>query len=304
MSVEVAEKAIESPWCFDGTRELETVPGVFLPPGEGFDTNEDRYKKHLKNMRKALRKQQSLLFAGKQYSVLMIFQALDAAGKDGAIREVLQGLDPAGVRVAAFKKPSTTELSHDFLWRTSQELPPRGVVTAFNRSYYEEVLAVRVHPEFLDAQFPGGHPELASLWKERFAAIRAHERHLLASNTVVLKFWLNVSPGRQARRFLDRLEDPRKHWKFSSRDVLESGLREHYDEALLDLLRETSRPWAPWYCIPADNRWYLRAHIADILHQALSRLPLSYPAEELPRGEELAQLKDMLESRVKNESAG
>jgi len=296
---------IESPWCIDGTLELTSPPDIYLPPGDqSFDDNEERYKEQLDSTRKKLRKLQRVLFAGKQYSVLMIFQALDAAGKDGAIREVLEGLDPAGVEVAAFKKPSVNELAHDFLWRTSLKLPPRGRIGAFNRSYYEEVLAVRVHPEFLDAQFPGNRPDPESLWEERFSAIRAHERHLLASRTIVLKFWLNVSPGRQARRFLDRLEDPEKHWKFSSRDVLESGLRAQYDEALLQLLNKTSTLYAPWFCVPADNRWYLRAHIADILHQALSQLPLSYPVADLPAADELEEVSGLLQKRVENESAG
>ena len=296
--------SIESPWRLDGSQALDALPSDFLPPGVAFDENEEEYKAQLRRSRKQLRKLQAKLLAGKQYSVLMVFQALDAAGKDGAIREVLGGLDPGGVAVASFKKPSDEELAHDFLWRTTVALPPRGCITAFNRSYYEEVLVVRVHPQFLDAQFPGGRPDTAKLWPERFAAIRAHERHLLASRTVVLKFWLNVSRGRQARRFLDRLEDPEKHWKFSSRDVLESGLRPAYDEAVLDMLNQTSTPAAPWFCLPADNRWYLRAQIADILCQALQNLPLAYPAEHLPEGEKLDELTRMLSGRVENESAG
>lgn len=296
-------RQIQSPWRVDGTKTFTAPPDVFLPPGEAFDERETHYRKLLRRTRKEIRKRHKILMAGKQFSVLMIFQALDAAGKDGAIREVLKGLDPGGVSVAAFKRPSLEELAHDFLWRTSKELPRRGSITAFNRSYYEEVLAVRVHPEFLDAQFPGGRPDTRQLWKERFASIRAHERHLLASRTVVLKFWLNVSPGRQARRFLDRLEDPAKHWKFSSRDVLESGLRTTYDKALSDLLNNTSTPDSPWFCIPADNRWFLRAHIADLLLQALSNLPLAYPEPELPRGAERHELNRLLSERVENESA-
>jgi PPK2 family polyphosphate:nucleotide phosphotransferase len=248
----------------------------------------DGAKQALKACREAIKPLQETLMAGRQQSILMIFQALDAAGKDGAIREVLEGLNPAGIEVSSFKAPSQMELRHDFLWRTSQNLPPRGVLGVFNRSYYEEVLVVRVHPEYLGGQFTTP-PDPDALWPERYRAIREHERHLCASSTIVLKFWLNVSPGRQARRFLDRLQDPEKHWKFSRGDLAEADLRPAYDEAVAEMLAGTSTSWAPWFVIPADERWYARWQIADVLRQALDGLRLTYPAAEVTP-EEATQL--------------
>jgi PPK2 family polyphosphate:nucleotide phosphotransferase len=291
--LEAVIERIDSPWMvpFDGS--LDMAPATFSPP----DTNKD-CKHHLNEARKAIRPYQRKLYAGKQYSILFIFQALDAAGKDGAIREVFQGLDPAGVNISAFKKPTVLELSHDFLWRTGRALPARGEIGVFNRSYYEEVLTVRVHPEYLDGQYAGNPPNARYLWPSRYQAIREHEFHLATANTLVLKFWLNVSPAMQAQRFIDRLDTPEKRWKFSRGDIMESTLRSQYDEALMHMLNETSRPWAPWFCIPADERWYLRWQIADILHQAMSALPLRYRAAEKIPTEEAREIRELLNSRV------
>ncbi len=285
--------AIENPWLvpFDGS--LTEPPRNFTAPA---DTG--GCKKKLSETRKAIRPFQRKLYAAKQFSVLLVFQALDAAGKDGAIREVFEDLDPVNVNVAAFKRPTERELRHDFLWRTAKKLPERGDMAVFNRSYYEEVLTVRVHPEFLDAQYAGSPPTPDALWPLRYQAIREHERHLAAANTLILKFWLNVSPAEQARRFLERLDTPEKRWKFSMGDIRESRFREAYDEAVLDMFNETSRPWAPWFCVPADDPWYLRWQIADIIRQAMAALPLSYPpVEEIP-AETTAEVRSLLNSRM------
>jgi PPK2 family polyphosphate:nucleotide phosphotransferase len=252
----------------------------------------------LREARAALQPLQQALYGNKQFSVLIIFQALDAAGKDGTIREVFEKLDPAGISVSAFKKPSKLELAHDFLWRTTLNLPERGRIRIFNRSHYEEVLTVRVHPEFLDAQFPLGAPHPEALWPHRYRAIREYERHLAVSNTLILKFWLNVSPQEQSRRFLDRIEEADKRWKFSARDVYESGFRQAYDEATLDMLNETSRPWAPWFIIPADDKEYMRSQVAEIVLDAMQRLPLSYPQPDVESAAEMEQIRQDLIKRV------
>jgi PPK2 family polyphosphate:nucleotide phosphotransferase len=285
---------IDTAWAvpFDGS--LRTPPQAFAPPMGGAD-----WKQQLEDVRTSIRPFQRMLYAGKQYSVLLVFQALDAAGKDGVIREVFEDLDPVNVQVSAFKRPTEPELRHDFLWRTSKCLPERGEIAVFNRSYYEEVLTVRVHPEFLDAQYAGAPPDAERLWPARYRAIREHERHLAAANTLILKFWLNVSPARQAERFLERLDDPEKRWKFSLGDVRESNFRSAYDEALLHMLNETSRPWAPWFCIPADDSWYLRWQVADIILQAFAALPLRYPAPADIPAAQAAEVRAMLEGRLR-----
>lgn len=278
---------------FDGS--LTSAPGIFSPAGDWDDA-----KDKTRESGKKLRALQEALLASKQFSVLAIFQALDAAGKDGAIREVFKGINPSGLNVTAFKRPSEEEVQHDFLWRTSKALPRDGEIGIFNRSYYEEVLVVRVHPGFLGSQYAGNPPPAESLWPARYQAIREHELHLAQSNTLVLKFWLNVSPQRQARRFIERLEDPEKRWKFSTGDVAESRLRTAYDEAVMHMFNETSRPWAPWFCIPADERWYARWKISKILRQAISALPLHYPEGESLSEEETAAYRSELTDRMES----
>lgn len=291
--MEKAIESIRSPWRVPGDGSLTESPRNFAAPDDSRD-----HKKLLQDARKEIRPFQRKLYAAKQFSVLLVFQALDAAGKDGAIREVFEDLDPVNVQVAAFKRPTAQELRHDFLWRTTRKLPERGDIGIFNRSYYEEVLTVRVHPEYLDAQYANSPPDPATLWPLRYRAIREHEQHLAAAHTLILKFWLNVSPARQAQRFLDRLDAPEKRWKFSLGDIRESMFRTEYDEAVLNMLNETSRPWAPWFCVPADDRWYLRWQIADIIRQAMSALPLDYPvAEEIP-AEKAEEIRSLLESRI------
>ncbi len=284
-AIEDTDPAFRIP--YDGA--LRSVPGQFTPD-EPWDDARDRTRK----ARRALRDLQTDLYASGRFSVLAVFQALDAAGKDGAIREVFKGVNPAGLAVTSFKRPSAREVAHDFLWRTSLALPRDGQIGIFNRSYYEEVLVVRVHPGYLDTQYAGHTPDLDRLWPARYRAIREHELHLARANTLVLKFWLDVSPSRQARRFIERLEDPEKRWKFSSGDVEESRLRPAYDEAVLEMFNQTSRPWAPWFCIPADERWYARWKIADILRRALSALPLEKTRMERLTDQEVAAFRKEL----------
>ena len=285
--------SIKSPWRAPLDGSLTEPPRNFRAPEDMIDC-----KRLLEETRKSIRPDQRKLYAAKQYSVLLVFQALDAAGKDGAIREVFEDLDPVNVQVSAFKRPTERELRHDFLWRTTRRLPERGDIGVFNRSYYEEVLTVRVHPEFLNGQYAGSPPQPETLWPERYRAIREHERHLATANTLILKFWLNVSPEKQAERFLERLENREKRWKFSMGDIRESMFREQYDEAVMHMLNETSRPWAPWFCIPADDRWYLRWQIADIVAQAMAALPLEYPEPEEIPADKAAEVRELLNSRI------
>ncbi|MEO0573864.1 MAG: PPK2 family polyphosphate kinase [Pseudomonadota bacterium] len=220
---------------------------------------------------------QRMLYAHNRFSVLLVFQAMDAAGKDSTIRKVLSGVNPAGCQVSSFKRPSSTELDHDFLWRTTCKLPERGRIGVFNRSYYEEVLVVRVHPGILDAQQLPYAPDLDTVWAERLGAIADHEHHLARSGTVVLKFFLNVSRDAQRERFIDRLETPRKRWKFEPNDIRERGHWEAYMHAYEQAIRATSKPWAPWYSIPADDKPTMRYLVADIVRRTLDTLPLAYP---------------------------
>ncbi|MCC7273697.1 MAG: polyphosphate kinase 2 family protein [Alphaproteobacteria bacterium] len=221
---------------------------------------------------------QTMLYAQDRWSLLLIFQAMDAAGKDGAIKHVMSGINPQGCQVHAFKAPSPEELDHDFLWRTTRALPERGRIGIFNRSYYEEVLVVRVHPELLKAQkLP---PELGvgkGIWKQRYAAIRDHERHLAENGYVIRKFFLNVSKDEQKRRFLERLEEPQKHWKFAPGDIEERRYWDDYQEAYEDAIRATAAPHAPWLVVPADQKWFTRLVVMEAVVEALESMRLDYP---------------------------
>jgi len=234
---------------------------------------------------------QRILYAHDRHAVLLIFQAMDAAGKDSTIRAVFSGVNPAGCHVVSFKRPSDVELDHDFLWRTTQALPPRGTIGVFNRSHYEEVLVVRVHPELLAAERLPDALRGPDLFARRFESIRAHELHLARNGVVILKFFLNVSRGEQRRRFLDRLRTPRKHWKFSAADVAEAERWPDYMAAYEEALNETSRPWAPWYAIPADDKPYMRRQVATIVADALESLGLDYPAPDPERSREIRRLR-------------
>ncbi len=220
---------------------------------------------------------QKALYANDRHAVLLVFQAMDAGGKDSMIRAVMEGINPAGCQVFSFKKPSSRDLDHDFLWRTSSSLPERGRIGIFNRSHYEEVLVVRVHPEILRAQKLPESIDLDTIWEERYESIQDLEQHLARNGTVIVKFWLNVSKEEQKARFLSRLDVPEKQWKFNAGDIREREFWDGYMEAYEDALNATSRPWAPWYAIPADSKPYARACVAEIIVEALGSIGLEYP---------------------------
>jgi len=254
-------------------------------------TEKRAYKKSLDKLVDELDDLQRRLYASDKYSVLLVFQAMDAAGKDSTIRAVMSGIDPTGCQVFSFKQPSAEELDHDFLWRTAQRLPQRGRIGVFNRSYYEETLVVRVHPEYLGAQKLPRQIDLEDLWQERFESIRDHEKHLARNGTIILKFWLNVSREEQRKRFLSRLDDRRKNWKFSTGDVTESGLWKDYMHAYEQALGATSRPWAPWYAVPADDKPYMRLKVAEIVVDSLKQLDLQYPSVSKRHLEEIGEMR-------------
>mgnify|MGYP001825180641 CR=1 FL=1 len=257
-----------------------------------------RATKALQEQVERLRDLQRRLYAQDRFAVLLIFQAMDAAGKDSTIRAVMTGINPAGCQVFSFKKPSTRELDHDFLWRTATRMPERGRIGVFNRSYYEEVLVVRVHPELLRYQRLPSDGADATFWEGRYASIREHEAHLARNGTVILKFWLNVSQVEQKRRFLDRLEDPRKNWKFSAADLEESRHWPAYMEAYQEALIQTSRPWAPWYAIPADDKPTMRLRVAELFADALASLDLAYPQPAQADKERFEEYRQALRDEV------
>lgn len=247
----------------------------------------------------ALHEAQEKLYASNRYSLLVILQGMDASGKDGAIGHVMSGVNPLGCRAYAFKAPNEEELKHHFLWRPMHYLPARGMISLFNRSYYEEVLVVRVHPNFLEPQcLPGlklDKPKsLQKLWKQRYREINAFERSLVSNGTVVLKFFLHVSPEEQKERLLQRMREPEKNWKFNPRDLEERKLWSEYRAAFEEALSQTSTDWAPWHVIPADNKWYARAAIADIIAARLEKLDLQYPQVTEAQRVLYAQLSEQL----------
>jgi len=237
---------------------------------------------------------QEKLYAMNQWSLLLIFQAMDAAGKDGTIKHVMSGLNPQGCDVSAFKAPSSEELDHDFLWRCARRLPPRGRIGIFNRSYYEEVLVVRVHPQILESQkIP---PKLVTkhLWKNRFEDIKGFERHLTREGVVIRKFFLHVSKEEQKKRFLSRLEEKAKNWKFSSADLSEREYWDDYADAYEDMIRHTATPDCPWFVVPADHKWFTRLVVAAVVNQTLESLPLQFPKVASDQKAELAKARKIL----------
>jgi len=246
----------------------------FAPVGP--DTVKERAAAFLEANRAELEKAQELLWASNAYSVLVVLQGMDAAGKDGTIKHVISGVDPQGCEVHGFKPPTPIELNHNFLWRYWDKVPGRGRLGIFNRSYYEEVLVAKVHPEILAAEhLPGGSGR--ALWESRYEDINGFERHLVRNGTVIVKFFLNVSKAEQKRRLLERVEDRTKHWKFSAADLAERGYWREYMAAYEEMLRATSTEWAPWYVIPADHKYVARALVAAILSGTIGALGLSYP---------------------------
>ncbi len=237
---------------------------------------------------------QDRLYAQNSYAILMIFQALDAAGKDGTIKHVMSGINPQGCQVFSFKAPSDEELDHGYLWRSFKALPERGRIGIFNRSHYEEVLIVRVHPEFLAKQRIPESRLGKGIWKQRFDEINNFEKYLVNNGTVVLKFFLHVSKEEQKKRFLERIDDPNKNWKFSVNDIRERAFFDDYVDAFEDCFRRTSTPWAPWYVIPADSKPLARVAVADILCRTLEGLKLSYPEVAHEQRVELLQARERL----------
>ncbi len=237
---------------------------------------------------------QERLYAEDRWSVLLIFQGMDAAGKDSAIEHVMRGVNPQGCEVHAFKVPSSKELDHDFLWRSSVALPERGRIGIFNRSYYEELVVVRVHPEILAKQRIPSRLVTKNIWRERFEDISAYERYLSRNGTLVLKFFLNVSKEEQRQRFLERLEEPAKWWKFSMADVAERGLWDKYQAAWQDAIRHTASAQAPWHVVPADYKWFARVVISSAIVQALEKLELKFPKVDKKSSPEYERVRKAL----------
>jgi PPK2 family polyphosphate:nucleotide phosphotransferase len=261
----------------------------------GKDVVKDRAKEILDKNLEDLAEAQELLYADDRYSILVVLQAMDAAGKDGTIKHVMSGVNPQGCQVFSFKKPSAEELDHNFLWRYMIRLPERGRIGIFNRSYYEDVLVVKVHPELLDPHKlpPGKHGK--SFWEARYEDINAFERHLLQNGTVVLKFFLHVSKKEQKRRFLERLDRSEKHWKFSTSDLPERAFWADYMDAYEDALAATTTEEAPWYVVPADNKWITRAVVADVITTAIRSLDLRYPEVTEEKRKALAEARSQLQ---------
>lgn len=240
---------------------------------------------------------QEKLYASDQWSVLLVFQAMDAAGKDGTIKHVMSGINPQGCQVHSFKQPSDEELDHNFLWRCSKALPERGRIGIFNRSHYEEVLVVKVHPEYVKSQrIPNADPGKKEFWKRRYDDINNFEQHLAHNGTLIIKFFLHVSKKEQKKRFLERINEPKKRWKFSMGDVKERALWDQYMEAYEELLSKTSTDWAPWYVIPADNKWVTRALVAAIVTDSIESLKLEFPKISAQKLEELEEARELLEN--------
>jgi len=230
---------------------------------------------------------QDMLYAQDRWAVLLVFQAMDAAGKDGAIKHVMSGVNPQGCQVYSFKSPTSEDLDHDYLWRCTKALPERGRIGIFNRSYYEETLVVRVHPEFLQAQKLPAELVDKKIWENRFSDIRNFERYLSNNGVVIRKFFLNVSKAEQKKRFLSRLDDPDKNWKFSANDAKERNFWSDYMEAYEDTIRNTATDYAPWYVVPADNKWFSRVVVASAVIDALASLNLAYPKVDQKKLKEL-----------------
>ena len=237
---------------------------------------------------------QDKLYAQDQWAVLLIFQAMDAAGKDGAIKHVMSGVNPQACQVYSFKQPSEMELQHDFLWRTTRHLPERGHIGIFNRSYYEEVLVVRVHPELINNEKLSSSLVMKDIWDQRFQDIREFEKHMTRSGTVIRKFFLNISKKEQKLRFLARLEEPEKNWKFSATDIRERKYWNDYQDAYEDMIRNTAAEDAPWYVVPADHKWFTRLVISAVIVDTLEELNLSYPKMDPAKRKELQTAKKAL----------
>jgi PPK2 family polyphosphate:nucleotide phosphotransferase len=287
----------------------QLIDMLLVPPGKKISLKKDydpgytgdlvkkkEAKKLLADGIQQLAEYQNMLYAQNTYALLIILQAMDAAGKDGVIKHVMSGVNPQGTQVYSFKAPSAEELDHTYLWRDFKALPERGRIGIFNRSYYEEVLVVRVHPEILERQQLPPNLKDKSIWKRRYQEINHFEEHLVNNGTIVLKFFLNVSKEEQRKRFLERIERPEKNWKFSSADVQERQRWDDYQAAYEDMLNHTSTKHAPWYVVPADHKWFSRLAVGAVIRQTLKDLKLAYPTIDEAQQQELSKAKEMLES--------
>jgi PPK2 family polyphosphate:nucleotide phosphotransferase len=284
-------KQYTAPFRFDGSGEFHLKSHKTNEKG-GLD--KDKAGKIIEANRERLNDFQEKLYAQDRWSLLLVFQGMDAAGKDSAIKSVFEGVNPQGCEVWSFKQPSTRELDHDFMWRSMIALPERGRIGIFNRSYYEECLVVRVHPEVLAKQKIPPQLVTKDIWRERFEDISAMERYLARNGTVILKFFLNVSKQEQRERFLERLEDPAKNWKFSMADIGERGLWAKYQAAYQDLIRHTSTKAAPWIVVPADHKWFARVVIGSTIVAALDSLDLHFPKVDKADRSEFAKVREAL----------
>lgn len=288
----------------------DLIHPFIVPPGQKISLTKDyapgykadhlkksNAKGQLKEGIEALAEYQDVLYAQNTHAVLIIFQAMDAAGKDSTIKHVMSGINPQGCQVHSFKAPSTEELNHDYLWRCSKALPERGRIGIFNRSYYEEILVTRVHPEILDQRPLSVSVIDNNIWERRFEEINNFEKHLVNNGTIILKFFLNVSKEEQKERFLERINRPEKNWKFSVNDAKERAFWDDYMSVYEDMFNHTSTKYAPWYIIPADHKWFTRLVVAGIIYTQLKELNLKYPSLSKEQHKELLKAKEILESQ-------
>ena len=299
MAKSILFEPVDSPYLvpFDGSLKLAKMRTA--PPDDAPSKKQD--VDALVETVHRLAKLQGKLYADDRYAMLLVFQAMDAAGKDGTIKAVMSGVNPQGCEVYAFKSPSSEELDHDFRWRIQRAMPERGRIGIFNRSHYEEVLAVRVNPGFLTRQkLPRISQDLDELWDERLESICDAEKHWARNGIVILKFFLHVSHEEQHRRFFDRIASPDDNWKFRADDWSESAKWDRYQDAYQQALRATSKPWAPWYCIPADAKHHMRRVVADIVVETLDRLPLEYPRSSPEDRAMMERIRKELETEQKS----
>ena len=285
-------EAVSSPYLVPFNGDFD--PGFFPTDAPDDTKGKKKLRKELAGLTERLTELQRVFYAHNRFSLLLVFQAMDAAGKDGTIRAVMSGVNPAGCQVHSFKQPSKEELDHDFLWRSATRLPERGRIGIFNRSYYEEVLVVRVHEELLAKQRLPSHLVTGKIWTERCQDIVAVERYLARHGYLILKFFLNLSHGEQKERFLARLDNPDKHWKFSTADARERGFWPAYMKAYEKMIRRTATPHAPWYVVPADKKWFSRLVVAAAVVEAIERLDLRYPVVGEERRQELKEARRLL----------
>jgi PPK2 family polyphosphate:nucleotide phosphotransferase len=269
----------------------------FDPGDTGHLRSQEDAQEHLQKYITRTEDLQAKLYAQDRWALLLIFQAMDAAGKDGTIKHVMSGVNPEGCQVYSFKTPSDTELQHDFLWRTTEHLPERGHIGIFNRSYYEEVLVVRVHPEVLQNEKLPSALVTKDIWQERFEDIDSFERHMAQNGTVIRKFFLHLSKKEQKKRFLARLDEPEKNWKFSEADIKEREFWDDYQKAYEDMIRHTASKHAPWFVIPADNKWFTHLVVSAAIVEALEGLSLCFPKVDAAKQKEIQAARKMLEKK-------